>query len=103
METVIEESLANERLYGWLMGIFAAMGTLLALAGIYGVVAYLVTLRTREFGIRMALGGGTGAILRLVMTRGAVLTILGLAIGTAGATALTRVLQVIVYVVFVTD
>ena len=64
MQGVIEESLANPRLYAWLLGLFAVMGTLLALAGIYGVIAYLVTLRTREFGIRMALGADTGRILQ---------------------------------------
>ena len=85
MREVIDESLANPRLYAWLVGLFAVMGTLLALAGIYGVIAYLVTLRTREFGIRMALGADTGRILRLVMSRGAWLTALGLAIGIAGA------------------
>jgi predicted permease len=103
MQGVIEESLANPRLYAWLVGLFAAMGTLLALAGIYGVIAYLVTLRTREFGIRMALGADTGRMLWLVMSRGAWLTALGLAIGTAGAAALTRVLRGVLYGVAATD
>ncbi|MCU1232909.1 MAG: hypothetical protein JWP63_876 [Candidatus Solibacter sp.] len=103
MRDVIDESLANPRLYAWLVGLFAAMGTLLALAGIYGVIAYLVTLRTREFGIRMALGADTGRILRQVMSRGAWLTAAGLAIGLAGAAALTRVLQGLLYGVAATD
>ena len=103
MRKVIDESLANPRLYAWLVGLFAIMGTMLALAGIYGVIAYLVTLRTREFGIRMALGADTGRILRLVMSRGACLTVLGLAIGTAGAAALTRVLRGVLYGVAATD
>jgi predicted permease len=103
MREVIDESLANPRLYAWLVGLFAAMGTALALAGIYGVISYLVTLRTREFGIRMALGADTGTILRLVMSRGACLTGLGLAIGTAGAAALTRVLRGVLYGVGATD
>lgn len=103
MQGVIEESLANPRLYAWLVGLFAGMGTLLAVAGIYGVIAYLVTLRTREFGIRMALGADTGRMLRLVMSRGALLTALGLAIGIAGAVALTRVLRGLLYGVAATD
>ncbi len=103
MQGVIEESLANPRLYAWLVGLFAAMGTLLALAGIYGVIAYLVTLRTREFGIRMALGADTGRMLRLVMSRGALLTALGLALGMGGAAALTRVLRGVLYGVEATD
>jgi predicted lysophospholipase L1 biosynthesis ABC-type transport system permease subunit len=103
MHGVIEESLANPRLYAWLVGLFAAMGTLLAIAGIYGVIAYLVTLRTREFGIRMALGADTNRVLRLVMNRGAWLTALGLAIGIAGAAALTRVLRGVLYGVAATD
>jgi predicted permease len=103
MQEVLEESLANQRLYAWLVGLFAIMGTLLALAGIYGVIAYLVALRTREFGIRMALGADTGRMLRLVMSRGALLTALGLAIGVGGAAALTRVLRGVLYGVAAID
>jgi ABC-type antimicrobial peptide transport system permease subunit len=103
MQDVIDESLASPRLYAWLVGVFAVMGALLAMAGIYGVIAYLVTLRTREFGIRMALGADTVRMLRLVMSRGAWLTALGLAIGVIGAAALTRVLQGILYGVAATD
>jgi putative ABC transport system permease protein len=103
MQTVIEESLAKPRLYVWLVGLFAAMGTLLAIAGIYGVIAYLVTLRTREFGIRMALGADTGRIVGFVISRGAWLTALGLAIGIGGAAALTRVLRGVLYGVAATD
>jgi ABC-type antimicrobial peptide transport system permease subunit len=103
MQGVIDESLANPRLYAWLVGLFAAMGTLLALAGIYGVIAYLVALRTREFGIRMALGADSGRMVRLVMSRGALLTTLGLAIGIGGAAALTRVLRGVLYGVAATD
>jgi putative ABC transport system permease protein len=97
MANVIEESLATPRLYAWLLGVFAAMGTLLALAGIYGVISYLVSQRTREFGIRMALGADSAGILRLVLSRGALVTVVGLAIGMAGAAGLTRVLRGVLY------
>ncbi len=103
MRTVIDESLASQRLYTWLMGLFAAMGVLLAVAGIYGVVSYLVALGTREFGIRMALGAPSGGVLRLVIGRGAVMVGLGVMIGAAGAAALTRLLGGILYGVTPTD
>jgi predicted permease len=103
MQRVIEESLAKPRSYTWLVGLFAAMGTLLAIAGIYGVIAYLVALRTREFGIRMALGADTGRVLRLVMERGAVLVALGVALGISGAVTVTRVLRGALYGVAAAD
>ncbi|MGH9660482.1 MAG: ADOP family duplicated permease, partial [Bryobacteraceae bacterium] len=103
MQRVIEESLANPRLYAWLLGLFAAIGTLLAVTGIHGVIAYLVALRTREFGIRMALGADAGSVLRLVLKRGALLVALGLALGLGGAVALTRVLAGVLYGVGSTD
>jgi len=97
MQRVVENSLANQRLYAWLLVLFAATGSLLAVAGIYGVIAYLVALRTREFGIRMALGADSGRVLALVMRRGALVVSLGLAFGMAGAAALTRVLRTLLY------
>jgi predicted permease len=103
MRGVIEASLANARLYAWLAGLFAAMATLLAIAGIYGVIAYLVALRTREFGIRMALGADAGRVLRLVMNGGARLIGLGLAVGIGAAAALTRALRGVLYGVAATD
>jgi putative ABC transport system permease protein len=103
MQQVIEESLANPRLYAWLLGLFAAIGLLLAVAGIYGVIAYLVAARTREFGIRMALGADAGRVLRLVMGRGVVLVALGLVLGIGGAAALTRTLRGLLYGVGNTD
>jgi ABC-type lipoprotein release transport system permease subunit len=103
MHQVISESLADPRLYVWLLGVFAGISTLLAAAGIYGVIAYVVALRTREFGIRMALGSDERGVVRLVMGRGVQLVGFGLIVGIAGAIALTRVLQGVLYGVGTTD
>jgi putative ABC transport system permease protein len=103
MQGVIEASLADARLYAWLVGIFAAMGLLLAMTGIYGVIAYLVALRTREFGIRMALGADAGRVLRLVMRHGLWLTVLGLVGGLGLAVLATRVLRSVLYGIAATD
>jgi predicted permease len=103
MKRVVENSLAGQRLYTWLLTLFAAIGALLAVAGIYGVVAYLVTLRTREFGIRMALGADASRVLAMVMRRGAIVVAIGLVAGAAGAIAVTRLLGSILYGVTATD
>jgi putative ABC transport system permease protein len=66
---------------------------LLAVAGIYGVISYTVTARTREFGIRLALGASSRRVLGLVVGRGAILVALGLVLGAASALALTRLLK----------
>jgi putative ABC transport system permease protein len=94
---VVEASMADARLYVWLVSVFAAIGLVLAMTGIYGVIAYLVTLRTREFGIRMALGADTGRVLRLVIRHGLWLTTIGLVLGFALAALVTRVLQGVLY------
>jgi putative ABC transport system permease protein len=103
MREVVDASLARHRLYAFLIGLFAVTGAALAAAGIYGVIAYLVALRTREFGVRMALGARAGGIMGLVMGRGARLAALGLALGLAGAFGLTRVLGGVLYGVGATD
>jgi putative ABC transport system permease protein len=74
-----------------------------AVAGIYGVVAYLVALRTREFGIRMALGADSARVLAMVIRRGAIIVSIGLIIGIGGAAILTDVLGSILYGVTGTD
>jgi len=86
-----------------LLGVFAGLALVLALVGIYGVTAYSVAQRTHEVGIRIALGASGREVLRLVLQRSMVLTLAGLAIGLAGALALTRFLASLLYGVRPTD
>jgi putative ABC transport system permease protein len=76
---------------------FAGLALLLASSGLYGVTAYSVSQRTRELGIRVALGARGGTLLRLVLAQGVRLTLIGLAIGTAAALALTRVMEALLF------
>jgi predicted permease len=93
MTKVIVDRGAADRLMGWLMGTFAGLALVLAAVGIFGVIAYNVAQRTREVGIRMALGAGKRDVLRLVVGQAAVLTAIGVGIGLLGAFPLTRLLQ----------
>jgi ABC-type antimicrobial peptide transport system permease subunit len=93
----------SQELASLLLGGFAVVALLLAAIGIYGVVAYQVVLRTREFGIRMSLGAQPGDVLRLVIRRGMALTAIGIALGLAGAFGLTRVMENLLYGIHATD
>jgi len=90
-------------LYATLLGIFGAAAGLLAALGIYGVMAYTIAQRTREIGIRMALGAGGTRVMRLVMLRAVILIGIGLVLGLAGAMGLTRVLASELFEVSPTD
>ena len=103
MEERVAGRMARPRFVSWLMGVFAGLALLLSAIGVYGVLAQNVARRTQEIGIRMALGAGAGEILRLVLRRGLGLVGVGLAIGAAGALAMTRLLQTLLFGVSQTD
>ena len=92
MDEVVSQSVAQRRLMMVMLGIFAAAALLLSAVGIYGVIAYGVTQRTQEIGIRLALGAQRGDVLRMIVGQAAWLSAAGIAIGAAGAFALTRLM-----------
>ena len=96
-------ALGQERTSAWLIGSFGVLAAVLAAVGIYGVMSYAVAQRTREVGIRMALGARPGDVLRLVVGQGMMLTSIGLVIGLASAFVLTRVVSSLLYGVSATD
>ena len=96
MDEVVSEQLTMERMEGWMFGIFAAFALLLAVIGLYGLVSHEVQLRTREIGIRMALGSTRGLVMRQVLQRVLVLLIGGTVVGWGLALAMTRVLASLV-------
>ncbi len=93
MEQLVSNSLSRRRMYTVVLGGFAAVAVALAMVGIYGVIAYCVTQRRREIGIRMALGASRSRILRLVLGQTAALGMVGIAAGLAGAALVTRYLE----------
>ncbi len=103
MTDLVSASAARARLYAILLGTFAGLALLLAAVGMYGVMAYVVTRRTPEFGVRIALGAKAADILGLVLRRGVLLSLLGAALGLAGALAASRVLSRFLYGVTPTD
>ncbi|MGH9929524.1 MAG: ABC transporter permease [Pyrinomonadaceae bacterium] len=103
MDDIIAKSVAQPRVYALLLGIFAGLALILAAIGIYGVMAYSVTLRTREVGIRMALGAQPGDVLKLIIKQGMALALAGLITGLVISFALTRVLASQLYGVSSTD
>jgi putative ABC transport system permease protein len=103
IEEVVSESLADRRFNAVLLGAFGASALVLAVLGIYGVVAYGVTERTREIGLRMALGARPGDVLGLVVGQGSRLVVLGLAVGLVLAIGLTRLLSSLLFQVGAAD
>jgi len=99
----VDRSLAPQRLNVWLLATFGLVALLLAAIGIYGVASYSVSQRTREIGIRMALGAGHGDVLRLVLQQGLVLVAIGILVGAGTALIVTRLLSGLLFGVTATD
>jgi predicted permease len=93
LEQLVSNAIARPRLYAVLLGIFAIVAVLVAAIGIYGVMSHAVTRRTREIGIRVALGADRSAVMALILRQSVVLTAVGIALGAGGAMTLTRSLE----------
>jgi len=100
---VMGDAVAAPRFRTLLLGLFGLAALLLGATGIYGVMSYSVSQRTREFGIRIALGAERSQVMNLVLKQGLVLTLAGLGIGLLGALALTQLLAKMLYEVQPTD
>ena len=103
IEEILGDSMAARRFNTWIVGLFAATALLLAAIGTYGVMAFAVTSRTRELGVRAALGATPGDLIRMVLRQGLLLTLLASAIGLAAAVALTRFMASMLFNVAPTD
>ena len=103
MEEIVSSSVAQPRLEAILLGAFGALALILASIGVYGVMAYSVSQRTSEIGIRMALGASRSSVLRMVLSQGIRMTAIGLAIGCVAAIGLTRLMSGLLFGVSPTD
>jgi putative ABC transport system permease protein len=93
MERLEASSRSRQRFYAVMLGVFAGVSALLAAIGVYGVLAYAVTQRTKEIGVRMALGAGAGQVMALIMRRGLALTAIGVALGLVAAAVGARSIE----------
>ena len=103
MQDRLRDSLARQRFASTMLGAFAAFALLLAAVGVYGVMSYMVTQGTHDIGVRVALGAQPGNIVGLVVRQGMRLAAIGIAVGLAGAAALTRVMASLLFGVRATD
>ncbi|MGC1615631.1 MAG: ABC transporter permease, partial [Candidatus Acidiferrum sp.] len=103
MEQVLSHSLALRSFMMFLLGLFAALALVLASVGMYGVISFAVSQRTREIGVRMALGAHPGDVLRLILGEGLKLVLAGVVLGIIAALAMTRLLSTLIYGVSASD
>ncbi|MGC1621027.1 MAG: FtsX-like permease family protein, partial [Candidatus Acidiferrum sp.] len=103
LDSLLADSVSPRRFSTFLLGVFAGLALVLAAMGIYGVMSYVVSLRTNEIGIRMALGAQPHDIWRLVIGRGAQLAFAGVLLGLVGAFALTKLISSLLFGVKPTD
>jgi putative ABC transport system permease protein len=103
MKEALSADAAGARFSTWLLSLLAAAGLVLAAVGIYGVVAYFVTQRTPEIGLRLALGATPRSVLMMVVRHGAALTVAGVTIGLTGALAATRMVTTMLFEITATD
>jgi putative ABC transport system permease protein len=103
VEFLVNRSFANRQFLMALMGIFAALALVLTMIGLYGVITYLVNQRTREIGVRMALGAQVRDIMQMVLKQGMLLVLSGVALGIVGAWLLSRLISRLLYQVSATD
>ena len=97
MDANIERSYWQQALYGKMFGAFAMIALVLAAVGVYGVISYAVSQRTQEIGVRVALGAQRSDVVRLIVTQGARLGGIGVAIGLVGALLVTRFLRTLLF------
>jgi putative ABC transport system permease protein len=103
LRQIVDQAISPRRLITLLFGLFSLLALILASVGIYGVIAYSVSQRTQEIGIRLALGSPRIAVLRLIIVEGMRMVFIGCAIGLIAALVLTRVLQALLFGVSPTD
>jgi putative ABC transport system permease protein len=103
MDELLDDSLAQQRFRTWLFTGFAALALLLSAIGIYALISYSVSQRTREIGVRVALGAQRSNVLRMVLREGLQLLIFGLLLGWVGAFLATRVMRSLLYSTSATD
>jgi putative ABC transport system permease protein len=103
METTVADTIGAARLYTVLIGLFALLAFLLTLVGVYGVASYGVSLRTREFGIRVSLGADRGQLILMILRQGFLRALAGACLGAIGAWALARLMSGLVYGIPVKD
>jgi putative ABC transport system permease protein len=103
LTNAISDTISEPRFYALLFGLFGVTGLLLTVTGIYSVISYTVSHHTREIGIRMALGAQGRDVLKLIVGKGVVLTLIGIALGLLGALGITRVMQALLFGISATD